>query len=219
MRKRWMAAVLAVCLALALSAAALRTEYGADTIYAMSEEAVFYVRSLTGTGSLKTAGSGFIVSADGLALTAAHVVKGAAEVQLVLASGEEVKTIEILSRNDDWDIAVLRLPAREGGYPFLKLEEEALVTGERVYAIGYPLKPVKVISDGIVANVRAPINGLQRLLITADLASGMSGGPILCQHGRVVGLNSATVRTMNGISISPTVTQLLQELAAAEKTP
>ena len=208
----------AVCAALLvvglLTGAGLkRASYSGEEIYADCAEAVFYVRALTDAGNLKTAGSGFAVSADGLALTASHVIRNATSVNVVLPSGEELVNVQVLERDDLTDVAVLRLPARKTAYPFLTLETGAKNSGEAVYAIGYPLKTVKLIHDGIISAPLATINGIDRLLISTELASGMSGGPVICRHGGVIGLASATVRTMNGVSASPTTAQLIAAVA------
>lgn len=205
-----------LCLALFAGAAVQKAEYPGEGVYAAAEEAVFYVRSLDAKGALKTAGSGFTIREDGLAMTASHVIRNAAEVHVVLESGEELSGVRVLSCDDLTDVAVLMLPEREGGYAFLKLSEEMPLQGEAVYAVGYPLKTVKIISDGIVANSEARINGIERTLVTSDFASGMSGGPVLCRHGEVIGMCSATLRTMNGVSSSPTRNQLLEAVEQKE---
>ena len=195
-------------------AAVQRVILDGNRIYDNAAPAVCYVRGLTETGTLKTTGSCFTVTKDGVALTAAHVVKGTAEVRVVLPSGAELTGVKVLSRDDLTDIAVLRLPARTEGYPALKLGADAPRSGERAYAIGYPLKTTKIMTDGIVSSPLATINGVERLLVSAELASGMSGGPILSQYGDVIGLASATVRTINGVSASPTPAQLAGAVAA-----
>lgn len=203
-----------LCAGVLAGAAAQRLALDGNRIYDNAASAVCYVRGLTETGTLKTTGSCFTVSKDGVALTAAHVVKGAAEVRVVLPSGAELTGVKVLSRDDLTDIAVLRLPTRAEAYPALKLSTDAPRSGERAYAIGYPLKTTKIMMDGIVSSPLATINGIERLLVSADLASGMSGGPILGQYGDVIGLASATVRTMNGVSASPTPAQLANAAAA-----
>lgn len=187
--------------------------YDAKTIYANSAGAVFYVRSLDAEEQLKTSGSGFAIEAGGLALTAAHVVKDAHFVHAVLPSGEELADVLTLYLDDKLDIAVLRLPQREQGYEFLTLEGRAPLSGETAYAIGYPLKTVKLVADGIVASPESNINETPRMLITNDLASGMSGGPVVCGAGTVIGIASATLRTMNGVSVSPTTAQIRDAVA------
>lgn len=203
-----------LCAGALAGAAAQRLALDGNRIYDNAAPAVCYVRGLTETGTLKTTGSCFTVSKDGVALTAAHVVRGTAEVRVVLPSGTELTGVKVLSRDDLTDVAVLQLPARAEGYPALKLATDAPRSGERAYAIGYPLKTTRIMTDGIVSSPLAVINGIERLLVSAELASGMSGGPILSQYGDVIGLASATVRTMNGVSASPTPAQLAGAAAA-----
>ena len=203
--------VLIMCIALAavflMGAVAGRVSLDGRETYSNAADAVFYIRALNEDGKLRTTGSGFAVTKSGISVTAAHVVKGAAEVHAVMPGGEEV-TLEVLERNDLTDIAVLKLPEKPGGYRYIPLEADNAEYGERAYAIGYPLKTAKIISDGIVSSPGAVINGVDRLLVSADLASGMSGGPIICERGTVIGMSSATLRTMNGVSTSPTTAQL-----------
>lgn len=53
---------------------------------------------------------------------------------------------------------------------------EKLRHGEAVYALGYPLKNTAIITEGIVNTPAADINGRSRILTSAQVASGMSGG-------------------------------------------
>lgn len=185
-----------------------RATYDAKSLYIRADEAVFYVRALNEYGQLKSTGTGFLASPEGLAFTATHVVSGAANVQVILQSGETLDAVPVLTAEGATDVAMLRLPSRAEPYPYLRVEEGAPLRGENAYAIGYPLKTVKLIHDGIVSAPDAPINGTPRLLFSAELASGMSGGPIVSGYGTVIGIASATVRTMNGVSSSPTTAQI-----------
>ena len=70
-----------------------------------------------------------------------------------------------------------------------------------MFAIGYPMKETKIITEGIVSSPQAPVNGRNRILISAQVASGMSGGPVLDKNGDVVGVISGSLRTMNNIHL------------------
>lgn len=205
--------VMALAMLTPLAFSGERRTYDAKSLYLRAGDAVFYIRTLNANGQLKSTATGFLVSPEGLAYTATHVVAGASEVQVILPSGETYEQIPVLIADSGTDIAMLRLPARTEPYPYLPVEEGTALRGEDAYAIGYALKAVKLLHDGIVSAPDAPINSIPRLLITTQLASGMSGGPILSGYGTVIGIASATVRTMNGVSASPTTAQLW---AAAE---
>ena len=200
---------LSLTITVLIGAAYQRAKLDGEEVYISSADAVFYVRTLTESGALKTTGSGFAITKDGIALTAAHVVKGAANIHIVLPTGEELDGVTILDDDPFADIAVLRLPIRDNDYNFLEIDTEIPQSGQKAYAVGYPLKTTKIMTDGIVSSPKSLINGTERMLVSTDLANGMSGGPIINQYGEVIGLASATLRTMNGISTSPTTVQLI----------
>jgi S1-C subfamily serine protease len=183
-----------------------------EQIYERAHEAVFYVTALKEDGSLKTSGTGFFISADGYALTATHVIRGAASVNAELESGLAFRDVEIVLCDITTDVAVLKLPEAEDGYPYIPLADASPEYGAKLYAIGHPLKTTKIITDGIVSSPVAVINGNDRLLMTVSLANGMSGGPILDGHGRAAGISSGTLKTMSGISTSPTTAQIAEAL-------
>ncbi|WP_337104138.1 S1 family peptidase [Paenibacillus sp. YIM B09110] len=176
--------------------------YDAESIYASANEAVFYVRAFRDDGALMNVGSGFLTGPEGTALTAYHVVDGASRLNCVLKDGTAVDC-RITVQDEMADTAVLELPSRTGGaYSYLRLRTSPLKAGEKVFAIGYPMKGTNIITEGIVNAPVAPINGRNRILISAELVSGMSGGPLLDEFGYAAGLLSGSLRTMNGIHLA-----------------
>jgi serine protease Do len=136
-------------------------------------------------------GSGFIISADGLVLTNAHVVEGADEVTVVLADRRELKA-KVVGLDETTDVAVLRVQAK--GLPTLAVgDAEALKVGEWVLAIGSPFGFDHTVSAGVVsAKTRSLPRGGYVPFIQTDVAlnPGNSGGPLLNLRGEVVGINS-----------------------------
>ncbi|WP_179136119.1 serine protease [Paenibacillus sp. 32352] len=181
--------------------------YNAEDIYERSESAVFYIRALNGDGALKATGTGVVVSPDGVAATACHVLAEAAQLEGVFTSGRTVSPIEVLSCDEQTDAALLKLPALHEGqlgiteYPALPFRETAVKHGEKVFAIGYPLKDTPIITEGIVNSPNAEINGRGRILTSAQIVSGMSGGPIIDKNGRLAGIISGSLKTMNNIHL------------------
>lgn len=208
-KRAFIVCALFLTIAVLIGATYQRVKLDGEAVYDSSSDAVFYVRTLTESGALKTTGSGFAITKDGIALTAAHAIKDNLNIHIVLPSGEEIAGVTVLEQSPSTDIAVLKLPLREEGYAFLEIDTEIPRSGQKAYAIGYPLKTTKIITDGIVSSPNSLINGTERMLVSTDLANGMSGGPIINQYGTVIGMASATLRTMNGISTSPTTVQLI----------
>lgn len=179
--------------------------YNAEDIYARSGQAVLYIRILREDGSLKATGSGVILSPDGLAATAYHVVKDAERIEGTLRDGRVVSPIEVVGYDELTDAALIRLPAPPGGsedgYDYVPARQTAVLYGEKVFAIGYPMANTPIITEGIVNSPSAEINGRSRILTSAQIASGMSGGPVLDRFGRVAGIVSGSLRTMNNIHL------------------
>ncbi|OMF35792.1 hypothetical protein BK133_10050 [Paenibacillus sp. FSL H8-0548] len=179
----------------------------AEQIYSKANEAVIYVRALRSDGTVLAVGSGVLISSDGQAATAYHVVKGAELLEAVLSDGSVVKSIKLLKYDELTDAALLKLPERKDAkgkitpYNKLSIRGAAVKYGEKVFAIGYPLRNTPIITEGIVNNPQAEINGRPRILTSAQIASGMSGGPLLDEQGRLAGIISGSLRTMNNIHL------------------
>ncbi|WP_186375590.1 serine protease [Paenibacillus xylanexedens] len=178
--------------------------FGAEKVYSSAAQAVFYLKAYRKDGTLKTVGSGFLIG-NGQALTAAHVVKDAVSYEAVFEDGS-VQKLRVLGADEDTDVALLSVKDT-AKRPVLALSDDkpSARHGERSFAIGYPLKDGKIITEGIVNAPTAEVNDVIRLLTSAQVSPGMSGGPLLNEEGRVIGLISGSFRTMNGIHICVTV--------------
>jgi serine protease Do len=136
-------------------------------------------------------GSGFIVSADGIILTNAHVVKDASEVTVKLTDRREYRA-KVLGSDAKTDIAVLKIDAKN--LPTLSLgNTKELKPGEWVLAIGSPFGFENTVTAGVVsAKGRSLPDDSYVPFIQTDVAvnPGNSGGPLLNTRGEVVGINS-----------------------------
>jgi serine protease Do len=136
-------------------------------------------------------GSGFIVSADGLILTNAHVVRDASEVTVKLTDRREF-VAQVLGSDPKTDVAVLRIAAK--GLPVVRLGgAHDLKVGEWVLAIGSPFGLENSVSVGVVsAKGRSLPDDSMVPFIQTDVAvnPGNSGGPLFNARGEVVGINS-----------------------------
>jgi serine protease Do len=135
-------------------------------------------------------GSGFIVSADGIIITNAHVVDGAKEVTVKLTDKREFKA-KVLGSDKRTDVAVIKVDANN--LPTVKMGDPAqLRVGEWVAAIGSPFGFENTVTAGIVsAKSRSMEDGFVPFIQT-DVAvnPGNSGGPLFNMAGEVVGINS-----------------------------
>ena len=162
-------------------------------------------------------GSGFAVAPNRI-VTNAHVVALAVEhpkdvvVGVVPSEGTSSYQARVVGFDPGRDLALLEIV--EGRLPAVPLYVGAIADGSAVAALGYPgnvdlatassaddyinpLPPTR--SMGNYSNER-PINGIAALLHTANIARGSSGGPLLDECGRVIGVNTFITRGDEGDS-------------------
>jgi serine protease Do len=144
-------------------------------------------------------GSGFLISADGLVLTNAHVVDGAQEVTVKLADHREFKA-KVLGADKSSDIAVLKINAHELATVRIG-DSDQLAVGDYVLAIGEPFGLEETATAGIVsAKGRSlPGDGYVPFIQTdAAVNPGNSGGPLFDAGGAVVGINAQIYSNSGG---------------------
>jgi serine protease Do len=136
-------------------------------------------------------GSGFIVSADGIILTNAHVVAEADEVKVRLTDRREFKA-KVLGVDPQTDVAALKIEA--SNLPAVKIgNPDQVRVGEWVVAIGSPFGFENTVTSGIVsAKARSLPDGTYVPFLQTDVAvnPGNSGGPLFNMKGEVIGINS-----------------------------
>jgi serine protease Do len=136
-------------------------------------------------------GSGFIVTADGVIMTNAHVVRGASEVMVKLTDRREFRA-KVLGSDPKTDIAILKIEAQN--LPVVPLaQKDDLRAGEWVLAIGSPFGFDSTVTAGVVsAKGRSLPDDSNVPFIQTDVAinPGNSGGPLFNARGEVIGVNS-----------------------------
>jgi len=137
----------------------------------------------------ETTGSGILISEDGWALTAAHVVSGLDEVVAIEYSGIEL-TAEVVRIDNQQDVALIRLQGR--GHPCSEVATENVPTiGSDVLAVGAPFGEELAFSvtKGVVSGMRQ-WQGKHYIQTDAALNPGNSGGPLLSMNGKIMGIIS-----------------------------
>jgi S1-C subfamily serine protease len=174
---------------------------GAEAIYAAAPPRLLQIRTLVADAGRQTStGSGFLVTADGLAITNYHVVAQVAlepktyRLEYAAADGSHGE-VTLLGVDLPNDLAIVRLDKHDA--PFFTFDERAMAgdlpRGERLYSMGNPLDLGFTIVEGT-------FNGLvehsysERIHFTGALNPGMSGGPTVTPQGQVAGINVATRR-------------------------
>jgi serine protease Do len=189
------------------------------------------VNGFFGPQTATTAGTGIIVSADGLIMTNRHVVNDTNAVYTVkTAAGETLKNARVIARDTFNDIAFVRVDAKN--LPAVKIgDSNALQVGQKVVAIGNALGQLQnTVTEGIVSGIGRPITagsssgngGSEQLtnLIQTDAAinEGNSGGPLVNLDGQLVGMNTATASSAQSIGFAIPVSDITNLIASVEKT-
>ncbi len=149
-------------------------------------------------------GSGFIIAADGVVLTNAHVVEGANEVGVTLPDGRSF-TGKVLGADPLTDVAVVKVVS--SNLPVAPLGDSAKVRpGEWAIAIGNPLGLDNTVTAGIISAIQrtnAVGEGQRVPYLQTDAAvnPGNSGGPLINDRGQVIGINTA-IRQAPGAGLS-----------------
>jgi serine protease Do len=139
---------------------------------------------------VKGEGSGFIISADGVIMTNAHVVNGASEVTVRLTDRREY-TAKVIGVDTKSDIAIIKIKASD--LPTVKIgDSRGLRVGEWVLAIGAPFGFENSATAGIVSAKGRTLDSGYVPFIQTDVPinPGNSGGPLFNMRGEVVGINS-----------------------------
>ena len=147
-----------------------------------------------GPSSQRSQGSGFIIAAEGVILTNAHVIEGAQRITVKLVDKREFQA-DLLGKDPHTDVAVIKIAAKEN-LPTLKLgDSDALQVGEWVMAVGNPFGLDNSVSSGIVSAKGRHLGAAYDRLIQTDasLNPGSSGGPLIDLDGQVVGISKAIV--------------------------
>jgi S1-C subfamily serine protease len=159
------------------------------------------VRTTEGKGQ----GSGFIIDTKGTVVTNFHVVADAIEVTAFFSDGFQEQVRGTLGVMPDKDLAFLRLVSGKSRCDPLRLADSLPQEGRVVYAIGCPLGLGFSLTQGIVSGIRSaaelreafrseggrgPDLNVQWIQTTAAVNWGNSGGPLIDDRGRVVGVNT-----------------------------
>jgi len=159
------------------------------------------VRSPEGDGQ----GSGFLIDAHGTVVTNLHVVADALEVTAFFSDGFQERIREATGVMPEKDLAFLRLESGKSRCEPLALSESLPQEGRTVFAVGCPLGLGFSLTQGIVSGIRSaselreafrsegipgPDLSVQWIQTTAAINWGNSGGPLIDDRGRVVGVNT-----------------------------
>ncbi len=169
---------------LLLPIAVLHAQTPAD-LFRSTRASLFLINTDSG------AGSGFCITQGGLVATSLHLIDGATRVSLIQTQTNiSHSRVSLAAVDTDHDLALLQLnehrctPLRLGN-------SDALEPGQRIYVLGNPLGSQDLsatISDGLISGLRNWQTIGRVIQVSAPLSHGNSGGPVLDEHGMVIGV-------------------------------
>jgi S1-C subfamily serine protease len=161
---------------------------------------------------LTGAGSGFVVSSDGLILTAHHVVSGVTSLTVTLPDGRGVSAT-VVATDPAHDVALVKAPAT-GLVPLPLGDSSNLTVGQLAIVVGSPLGTFDdSVTSGIVSALDRTISvaepGARSQMQLSDLIQtdaainpGDSGGPLLDASGNVIGVITAQASGAQGVGFA-----------------
>ncbi|NQX14151.1 trypsin-like peptidase domain-containing protein [Microbacteriaceae bacterium VKM Ac-2855] len=163
---------------------------------------VVTIVSTLGYESAASAGTGMILTSDGMILTNNHVVEGATSIEVTVESTGETYTATVVGTDATNDVAVLQLVDASGLTP-VSFDTSGVTAGDAITAVGNAEGTGDLVAaSGTVtatdqsittqAEGSAASESLTGLIqLDADIVSGDSGGPLFNSAGQVIGINTA----------------------------
>ncbi len=163
-------------------------------------------------------GSGFVINADGIALTNRHVVEDDLELEVRFANGRVAKAVILgVANHPDADWALLDLEGN--GYPFIPLGSSAnLQLGQEVILIGAPHGYEHSVSKGIVSAFR-DYHGVRVIQTDGAINPGNSGGPMIDRTASVVGIATFIRRDSEGLNFALGIDDVLARFPLVASSP
>ena len=174
------------------------------------------------------AGSGFIISSDGLVLTNKHVVADETAEYTITTYDNKEYAVNVLARDPVQDLAVLRIQSNET-FPAIKLgTAQNIQIGQSAIAIGNALGEYQnTVSVGVISGLGRTVTAsgggtsetLEDIIQTdAAINPGNSGGPLLNLAGEVIGINTAVAASGENIGFAISIDKAIRDIEQVKNT-
>ena len=176
------------------------------------------------------AGSGFIVSSDGLVLTNKHVVSDSTAEYTVYTNDGQKYSAKVLALDPVQDLAVIKINSTKTFTPVTLGDSSGIQIGQSVVAIGNALGQFSnTVSVGVVSGLQRTISAsdetggvsetLDNIIQTdAAINAGNSGGPLLNLKGQVIGIDTAMAQGAQSIGFAIPINMAKKDISQVAKT-
>lgn len=172
---------------------------------------IVMIQSYDSKGEELAFGSGIILSEDGLIVTNNHVVKDAVSGIVKVSSGAYFPIDKFLFQDDLYDIASLKVDAKNLSYVESIDGNLSDSVGDKVVCIGNPAGLNNSVSDGIISAIRTS-DFEQFIQTTAPISSGSSGGGMFNKKGKLVGITTLTYTEGQNINFAVPIKYALSHI-------
>ncbi len=193
-------------------------EKSPERIYAINKKAVVFISAYDYSGNLVKIGSGFIVDKNGIIATNYHVINDAGNIAIKTLDDRVLAVEGVKYFNVDKDLALIKIrKSKEYELTVVRIgDAEKIAVGEKVYAIGNPKGLESTFSEGNVSGVRQWGKDTNVIQITAPLSPGSSGGPVLDEYGRAIGISTFIVTEGQNLNFVVPVNYIKNEISKPE---
>ncbi len=183
-----------------------------------------------GTSTSSGAGTGIILSSDGVIVTNRHVIPdNVSNVSVTTSDGKTYDSVEVLARDPrtNFDIAFIKVKNAKDLKPAKLGDSSKMQVGDAVVAIGYALGEFQnTVTSGIISGQGRPVTAsdgagmgnaesLTNLFQTdAAINPGNSGGPLLNMNGEVIGINTAVAGDAENIGFSIPINDVKPQISS-----
>jgi len=145
-------------------------------------------------------GTGFLLDDKGHVITNFHVIDGAKKITIKGINGDYATTLEatVVSSDKVNDLALLKINSSLVKFtnpPYAIISSKATNQGEKVFALGYPIKDIMgneiKVTDGIINSKSGYKGSISQFQFSAPVQPGNSGGPLFNEAGEVIGIVTA----------------------------
>ena len=166
-------------------------------------------------GVVDATASGFVAFDDQTLVTNCHVIEKAHSVTAYSDTGDAYEIDRVLCVNSDCDIAILRFSEPSGLQPLELNEDGKVYRASPVVAIGSPKGFANTVSKGNISSVYTDDDGIRYIKFNAAISSGSSGGVLLNDDGKVIGVTSATYTGMTqNLNLAVNIIEVIQLYAS-----
>ncbi|MFC9689982.1 trypsin-like peptidase domain-containing protein [Kribbella sp. NPDC056951] len=188
-----------------------QTQFDPAAVASKVSPGLVNIKTVLGLENAKAAGTGIVLTSDGVILTNHHVIEGATSITVTDVGNGKTYVATVVGYDEDHDIAVLKLKDASGLQTAKLGNSDNVKVGDQVVGIGnaggkggtptYAAGKITALNQAITAtdqNGQDPENLKNLLQTDANIQAGQSGGPLANANGEVIGVDTAGNNGGNG---------------------